>query len=91
MQNGAHTTGLLADLVCGTQQGCLQTSFVEKAGTRSSATVAMSVVLVEEKYFPGVGCLQPACLGKYEVQWAPGSRTGLPQPIEPPDMSERLC
>ena len=47
----------------GTHQGCLQPSVVEKAGTRSSATVAMFVVLVEEKHFPGVGCLQPTCLG----------------------------
>ena len=75
----------------GSHQGCLQPSAVEKAWERSSATVAMLVVLAEEKYSPGVGCLQPTCLEKYEVQWATGSHTGLPQPREPQDMSERLC
>ena len=84
------TPGLLAALGCA-HQGCLQPSVVEKAWERSSATVAMLVVLAEEKYSPGVGCLQPTCLEKYEVQWATGSHTGLPQPREPQDMSERLC
>ena len=43
------TPGLLAALGCA-HQGCLQPSVVEKAWERSSATVAMLVVLAEEKY-----------------------------------------